>query len=552
MCLHPQPVDPIPEQTARIARAAFLKPTTAMTVRDELGPMFSDEQFAKLFPVRGKPAFSPWRLALVTVLQFAENLSDRQAANAVRGRIDWKYCLSLDLTDTGFDSSVLCEFRKRLEDDAAELMVLDTMLEHFRELGLLKARGRQRTDSTHVLANVRRLNRLELVGETMRRALNALADAVPEWLRAHADPEWAERYALPSDDRRLPRGKEKRAEEARKIGVDGFELLEAVFEPETPPWLGRLPEVQTLRKVWLQNYLSTAEDDVCWRGKEEGFPQAAKRIDSPTDPEARYKTKRSTTWLGYKIHITETCEKGLPRLITNVFTEPASASDTGAVNSIHESLEARGLSPATNVVDMGYMDANLVLSSRNRHDVDLLGPMRSDYEWQARERTGFDLANFELDWEKMEARCPEGKKSISWSYETKRERQVLRFAFSSTDCRVCPSRHLCISNPERRWSHRTLMISSKEHYEALRLARERETTADYAEEYAHRDGIEGTVSRGVRAHGLRRTRYRGLSRVHLGHSLTTAAVNFVRVGEWLGGMSKPRRRTSAFGRLMVA
>lgn len=217
MCLHPRPVEPIPEQTACVARAAFPKSTTAMTMRDELGTIFSDEPFAELFPVRGKPAFSPWRLALVTVMQFAENLSDRQAADAVRGRLDWKYCLSLELIDPGFDASVLCEFRSRLEGSGEEMALLYTLLERFRELGLLKARGRQRTDSTHVLANVRRLNRLnrlKRVGETMRLALNALAGAAPEWLGKRAKPEWIERYALPFSEFRLPKGHTKRTGEA--------------------------------------------------------------------------------------------------------------------------------------------------------------------------------------------------------------------------------------------------------------------------------------------------------------------------------------------------
>ena len=295
MCLHPQPVEPIPEQTARIARSAFPKPTTAMTMRDEVGAIFSDEQFASLFSTRGKPAFSPWRLALVTVLQFAENLSDRQAANAVRGRLDWKYCLSLELTDPGFDASVLCEFRRRLKYDGSEMKILDMLLERFRELGLLKTRGRQRTDSTHVLANVRKLNRLELVGETLRLALNTLTEAAPEWLAERVQPGWVERYALPFSERRLPEGQDKRTEEAEKIGGDGFLLLELAFGRETPDWIGRLPELQILRRVWLQNYLLTGEGDVRWRHKEDGLPLGAIRIDSPTDPECRFKTKGSIT-----------------------------------------------------------------------------------------------------------------------------------------------------------------------------------------------------------------------------------------------------------------
>src|SRR5262249_31095602 len=149
------------------------------------GTLFTDAQFADLFPTRGQPAETPWRLALVTVLQFVENLSDRQAADAVRSRIDWKYLLGLELTDPGFDATVLCEFRARLVQTGAEARCFEALLTLCKERGWVKARGKQRSDSTHVLAAVHTLNRLENIGETLRHALNVLATAAPEWLFAH-------------------------------------------------------------------------------------------------------------------------------------------------------------------------------------------------------------------------------------------------------------------------------------------------------------------------------------------------------------------------------
>src|SRR5262249_44155835 len=163
-------------------------------IADELGSLYRDHQFADLFPTRGQPAASPARLALTSVLQYVEGLSDRQAADAVRGRIDWKYALGLELTDPGFDHTVLSEFRSRLVTGEAELQLLDTLLDRCRELGLIRPRGRQRTDSTHVLAAVRTLNRLERVGETMRAALNDVAVLAPDWLQALAPAEWYRRY----------------------------------------------------------------------------------------------------------------------------------------------------------------------------------------------------------------------------------------------------------------------------------------------------------------------------------------------------------------------
>jgi transposase len=182
MSMQPRPWPEVPEATVRIARAAFPKGALAIRIRDELGSWYEDAGFAAVYGVRGKPGISPAQLAMVTVLQFTGNLTDRQAADAVRGKIDWKYCLGLELAGDGSEFTALNGFRERLLAGGAERMLFDRLVERLKELGLLKAGGRQRTDSTHVLARIRDLNRLELAGETVRAALEALAAAAPGWL----------------------------------------------------------------------------------------------------------------------------------------------------------------------------------------------------------------------------------------------------------------------------------------------------------------------------------------------------------------------------------
>jgi len=216
--------------------------------------LYRDEDFRDLFPTRGQPAQEPWRLALVTIMQYAEGLTDRQAADAVRTWIDWKYALSLELTSTGFDFSVLSEFRSRLLANGAERRLFDLLLAHFRERGWIKARGKQRTDSTHVLAAIRTIRRLECVGETMRHALNVLAEVAPDWLLEQMDPEWAERYQKRFSDFRLPKEAMERVALAETIGADGRRLLERVYAESSLPWLGELDAVETLRRVWIQHY----------------------------------------------------------------------------------------------------------------------------------------------------------------------------------------------------------------------------------------------------------------------------------------------------------
>jgi len=205
MSRHPLEPPSVPEETNRAARAAFPKGSLCLHIADELGSIYTDDQFTALFPRRGKHAEAPGRLALATVLQFLEGLSDRQAADAVRGRIDWKYALGLSLIDPGFDHTVLSEFRSRLIEGGAERLLLDTLLQRLRDHGLVKAKGRQRTDSTHVQAAVRGLNRLERVGETARAALNELAVVAPDWLQALAPPVWYERYSRRVENYRLPK-----------------------------------------------------------------------------------------------------------------------------------------------------------------------------------------------------------------------------------------------------------------------------------------------------------------------------------------------------------
>src|SRR3982751_1460435 len=202
MSLPRQTLYSVPAQTQRVARAAFPKGSLCLRLPDELGTLFDDQDFADLFPPQGQPALAPFRLALITVLQFVEGLSDRAAADAVRGRIDWKYLLGLELDDPGFDFSILCEFRARLIAGGAEHLLLEAMLTTCKASGPVRPRAKQPPDSTHVLADIRTLNRLELVGETLRAALNSLATVAPRWLRREAPPEWFDRYSARVEESR--------------------------------------------------------------------------------------------------------------------------------------------------------------------------------------------------------------------------------------------------------------------------------------------------------------------------------------------------------------
>lgn len=547
MSLKPQPISPVPEETARIAHAAYPKGNVYMHMRDELGTIYEDESFAHLFPNNGQPAEAPWRLALVSIIQFAEGLSDRQAADAVRGRIDVKYALSLELADPGFDASVLSEFRARLIAGHAEEQLLTAMLTLFKERGWLKARGKQRTDSTHVLAKIRAINRLICVGETLRYALNCLAVVAPEWLLEQSKPEWVDRYGVRLEDSRLPAGEEERQAWVHSVGQDGSELLSALIAPSTPTWLREVRAIDILRRVWLQNY-QWIDGKLCWRSSED-IPPAALYIGSPYDLDAHYSKKRTTSWVGFKVHLTETCEQEGPHLITHVETTTAPVSDDARTATIHEGLKQKDLLPQQHLVDTGYVDAQLLYSSQQDYDIDLVGPTRADYKWQAQQKTGFAAGQFQIDWQAEQATCPEGHLSISWTPAIdKRKNEVIKIKFSTKDCHDCPSRSMCTHST--RTPRRTITVRREQQHQALQRARERATTEEFKTLYARRAGVEGTISQGVRAMGLRRSRYIGQEKTHLQHLATAAAINIVRLMRWLDGEPHAQTRRSAFVRLL--
>ncbi|MFH9662418.1 IS1182 family transposase [Streptomyces sp. NPDC017248] len=545
MSMQPMESGEIPAETVRVARAAFPRGSLAIRVRDELGPLFTDAAFVDLFPVRGKPAWSPGRLALVLVLQFVEGLTDRQAAEAVRARIDVKYALGLELTDPGFDFSVLSEFRDRLVQADAGLRVLDGILSAARDKGLLTSGGKARTDSTHVLSSARELCQLELVAETLRAALNALAVAAPDWMVQVAEPDWFRHYATRAEDSRFPKARSKRAEIGQRIGTDGMRLLRAVFSPGAPAELRAVPQVEVLRQLWVQ-YYHLVDGEVRRRGPKER-PPGVKCLVSPYDVEARTGAKRDIYWDGYKVHLTETCGSDAPNLITHVATTDATVSDFDMVPAVHTGLARRQLLPDEHLVDAGYVSAQHIIAARRDHRVDLVGPVVPGPSWQGRTSRSFPASAFTIDWENRKVTCPGDKTSTRWARESAGDRIEIRVQFSKADCGRCPVKDSCTRGPRRK-----LTFQDQDIHEVLHQRRAEQKTDEWKARYQLRAGVEGTISQGVGRCGLRRSRYRGLAKASLQHQLTGAAINLARIDAHLTGAPLARTRTSHFAALRPA
>lgn len=442
---------------------------------------------------------------------------------------------------------MLSEFRSRLLAGGLEEVLLTTLLSLCRERGWLKERGKQRTDSTHIEAAIRNLNRIECVGETLRAALNRLAGIVPEWLRMHVPQEWYDRYAMRMEEFRLPKEAGKRQALVEQIGQDGWELLGWIREAEAPLWLREVPAVEILRQVWLQQFW-VEEGKLRWRSNDT-IPPSSRLISSPYDPQAHLSIKRDTVWTGYKVHLTETCDEQAPHLIIHVETTASTTQDMEMINVIHQKLEQKQLLPAEHVVDTGYGDGEHLVTSQRSYGVELLGPVAINGSWQSKSAEGFDNTQFVIDWEKKSVTCPQGKTSKKWTVkQDKGTSEVVRAQFGKHDCLACPVRSHCTRadvNP------RQIVFRQQEYHEAIQAARKRQTTQEFKERYAKRSGIEGTISQGVRAFDLRVSRYLGIQKTHVQHLLAATAMNVVRLFQWQIGDTPSSPYISRFAALAL-
>ncbi len=273
-------------------------------------------------------------------------------------------------------------------------------------------------------------------------------------------------------------------------------------------------------------------------------------LSSPHDPEAHYERTDTISWIGYKAHLTETCDDDRPRLITDVQTSFAPAADHRMVTPVHEALADKDLLPAQHLVDTGYTDAGLLIEAEHRFGIDLIGPVRRDVRWRAKAGGRFAIAAFRIDWQAEQVTCPRNVRSSSWTPALdSRGTPGIKVKFARRDCQPCPHRADC-AGP--RASRRLMSLRPQARHEALAQARQRQGTAGFARLYAQRAGIEATLSLAIRSFGLRRARYAGLAKVRLQHAATAAALNLARMARWLAGNPIATTRQSHFGRLSTA
>jgi hypothetical protein len=476
---------------------------------------------------------------------------------------------------------VLPEFRGKVADAGLEQVALDALLARLAAGGLLGAGGKQRTDSTHVVAAVAALNRLELAGESVRAALEALTAAHPDWVAQRiCVSDGARRYGTPMTSWRPPASKAKQDELAIACARDGYALLEAVYDESSPAWLRELPAVDVLRRVLLQNYTRVIHQDgrevIRRREKEpdgDGLPRGHARIASPYDIDARWGVKRDTFWPGSTLHVSQTCDDqprcgcpaagdggpgggheqdcpapAFPNLITHVATTDATVTDNQMTAVIDDGLAGKGLAPGRHYVDSGYLSAALAVSEAARHGIALIGPLLAGASAQARAGNGYARAGFAIDYGSKTVTCPQGKTSASWTSCTQGGKDAIVATFSAADCGPCPARSLCTSSGKKR---RQLTVLPRGLAQAQAAARAAENTISFQADYARRAGVEGTMHQAA-SHGARRARYRGLPKTRLDHVYMACALNLLRLEAYWAGTPLDRRRTSHLARLELS
>lgn len=511
MSLHPTDRNTIPPDTAELGRKLLDAKDPYRLIGDQLSDLVRDQDFAELYSALGGAALSPVILALVTVFQLMEKLPDRSAASAARLRIDWKYALHVPLDWLGFHFTNLNHFRQRLLEHEAEYLVFDKLLQQLVALGFVRQRGKQRTDSMSVLGLLAKLSRVELVWETLRVVLKAIPSAAPTWLEQNVPEAFLARYLVERHDYNLT--DLQLAEALRQTGADGVWLIAQLTR--APHAVQDLPEVQTLRTLWEQQFESA--DDGTYHGPRTQL-EGHGLLQSPHEPDARYREKRGKGWQGYVAQVTETAEaKGEPNFITDVALTDAQVSDVNALPAVQARLAERDLTPSEQYVDQAYVSGTRLAESA-AHGIQLMGPIAAD----AGHPGLFTLSDFTIDLPAQQAHCPGGQTTTAWTTRTRADGSQAYTAHFGLGCADCPLRAQCTTATTGR------TITLHEHHAQVVRRRAEMQTPEFWQAMQRRPPIEGTISQLARQ-GVRHARYRGLRRVNLQLIFTAVGINLRRL-----------------------
>lgn len=507
----------IPEDTARLGQKILKAGNFYRQIGELFDSLFPKEEvFAELYESTGRGAIPPLLMVLVTVFQMLESVPDRVAAEWVVSRIDWKYALHLPLDYAGFHFTDLHAFRQRLLAHGRERWFLDELLVRLKKMGLIKRRGKIRTDSSRLLGVVERLSQLELVTESIRVALRAVSAVEPEWIEKNVPASFREVY----EQRHSEYGLSEREVDERlvKAGKDGFWFL-AQVEQSGLRTLQELGEIETLRSVLQQQFPNASGEAPATQR-----PTGGEIIESPHETQARRSTKRGNSWIGYKFQVSESCDPDKPNLVVDIDVTNATANDCPELPKIQARLKERDLLPGEQQVDQGYMSGKRLAESEAL-GIKLMGIPLSDTQGPE----GFRQADFVIDESTQQVTCPGGHTNVVWSEKQTDDQDAVYvlIRFDAQTCQQCPFFGRCTKSCQGR------SLTLHPYRQLLAERRAEAQSEDFRQKLHLRAGIEGTISELVRAHGLRHARYRGLPKTRLQACFTAIATNLKRVTRWL-------------------
>ncbi len=506
----------VPVETARFVEPLLSEESIYRFIGQQIDQIIGDADFAAMYAEAGRPGVNPVLLALVTVFQFLEKLPDRAAAQMAVMRLDWKYALRQSLDWTRFHYSDLCNFRKRLLEHESERSVFERVVTYLRESGYVQAGGKQRTDSTHILGAVRDLSTVELVRETLHVTVCALISADAPWTVRYLPSSFVELYA--SRQRLDWTSKREMTEHLQRMATDGEWLWRQLQQFGTAT-LQALTEVRTLRRVLNEQFKPSRETV---RYTATGHYRG-NYLATPYDVDARRSTKRSTQWVGYKLHVTETIATNRQaRFITDLALTSAPEPDNQQLDAIQNRLAECRVLPAQHYVDQGYMSAANLAKSLTK-GVDLRGRLLQDTSGK---REGFRLRDFQVDIANRTAICPAGRIAPRFVPAKPNPRNLVAFhVFFGKQCQLCPFFGPELCTDKLRGRHLGVSI----HHDLIQARRREEQTASFNQEMRIRAGAESVISELVRGYGARRARYRGQRKAALQVAFIGAAVNLRRL-----------------------
>jgi transposase len=491
------------------------------------------EQLMECYEVdNGRPGVEPVVLLGVLIFQFLERVPDRQAVELVKYHLGWKLALNLKLSEGGFHATTLVYFRQRLIEHGKAEVAMRAVLEALQKEGLVPKRSKQRLDSTHVLGAVARLSALECVRETLALALEELKPKLVVEPRPEFWELLWERYLESQLDYKS--SEETLQAKRRQAGDDCLRLLQWL-EP-CPNELRQGKQVSLLREVFAQQFVVEADGKI-----EPVKVHATGVVQNPHDPQAEWSAKgrgkHKKEWVGYKVQVAETVpkEEGQIGFITSVVTQRASESDDPGLDATLEKQAQMGLErPSEMYVDGAYISAGSIQEAKEQ-GWNLMGPAQPSAA-----RTGLDKAYrieaFDVSISERKAICPAGKTSTQCSQLTEQKSGKVNYRFEfGRQCRDCPARSRCVPKDQ---PHRTIVVGAL--HQVLQQRRREQQSPKFKLQMQQRNGIEGSISELVRAHGLRRTRYKGFAKVDLQNQLVAAACN---VKRWLQKLIKATSQT---------